>query len=131
MFQNTVYLNRESGLIEAKSLNNADYTHDDIKLFSETVCVEVGLVSLKTLITKERYEPSSLKTIIQTHAEAQGTEIYPLGYTMTNVTKTSITYHKMLFDTLYVKTLRDLPLMINHSDSSIIPVVNWRLQIGK
>jgi hypothetical protein len=131
MSQIIEHTNSGSGHIEVNYLNNVGYTYDDVKLFSETVCVEVQLKSLKTLIEMELYRPSSLKVFIQTHAEATGTEIYHLGYTLRDITKTSIMFHKMMFDAMYVKTLRDLPLMINHGDPDIIPIVNWRLQVRK
>lgn len=111
-------------VIGVKYLNDVCYTQEDLKLFAETVCVEIGLNNLKNFIEQHYCRDSDLKYYIANMAS--GKPDFPCA----NLTNTAINYHKDLFDVMYLKKLRDMPLMIN-GDSDLVPVVKWRLKIGK
>jgi len=115
---------KESGsrLVGVQFTNNVVYTTDDLKLFTNTVCVEINLKYLKQNIEGFGYEHYQTRELIQSIATGD--------LTFWNSTEESKKYHKNLFDVLYIKKLNELPLMIN-GDPDIIPVVKWRFEIGK
>lgn len=124
MFQIIKPVNSDSGLVEVKYLNNVGYTHKDLKLFAETTCVELKLESLKKFLEINDYNSTMFKRMIE--SLSQGKPIYQY----VDVTESARKYHEALFDVLYIKKLRDLPLMIN-GDPDIVPVVKWRFKIAK
>lgn len=111
-------------VIGVKSLNDVWYTQEDLKLFAETACVEIGLNNLKNYIERCSYSNSDIKYYIANMASGKP------NFPCVNLTDNAVAYHKDLFDVMYIKTLRDMPLMIN-GDRDLIPVVKWRLKIGK
>ena len=111
-------------VIGVKYLNDVCYNQEDLKLFAETACVEIGLSNLKNFIEQHNYSNSDLKYYIANMASGKP------DFPCVNLKDTAIAYHKDLFDVIYIKKLRDMPLMIN-GDIDLVPVVKWRLKIGK
>ena len=114
-----------SDIVVVHYLNGVRYGPDELKLFTDTVCAEVGLKNLKTAIEHFRYEHYQTMEHIKDISNG-----FLDGYASTSVSETSKVYHKALFDVLYIKKMEELPLMVN-GDEHIVPVVMWRFQIGK
>jgi hypothetical protein len=123
MFQIT----RESAnkLVGVQFTNNVVYTREDLKLFAETVCEEIPLPSIKKFLERNGYEHYELRKLI--HSISRGKE----EFSFVDVTDTAAEYHAQLFDVIYIKPLKGIPLMINVKDRDIIPVVKWRLKVAK
>jgi hypothetical protein len=101
------------------------YTKEDLKLFSETVCREIGLNNLKKFLALYEYNPDV--TLDAIHKISQGITAYEFR----EITESAKKFHEELFDMMYIKKLIELPLLINHGDSTLIPVVNWRFKVAK
>jgi hypothetical protein len=124
MHQITKTVNETPDLITVPHLNGNFYTTEDLKLFTETVCEELELKSLRSIIKEYRYYHEIIKEIILNISRGIS------SYGFVDITDTAKEFHKELFDAMYVKELEELPLMIN-GDWTIKPVVNWRFKIGK
>lgn len=101
------------------------YTREDLILFAETVCEDLQLKSLKKFLEVYNYDPYTTFDAVQKISKGE------TCYCFMEVTKPSQRYHQMLFDVMYVKKLNEIPLLINHGDIDIIPVVHWRFKIAK
>jgi hypothetical protein len=123
MFQIT----RESAnkLVGVQFTNNVVYTREDLKLFAETVCEEIPLPSIKKFLERNGYEHYELRKLI--HSISRGKE----EFNFVDVTDTAAEFHGWIFDTMYVKHLKEIPLMINIKDHHKLPVVKWRLKVAK
>lgn len=117
-------ISENSGAAEIQPLNNVSYSREDFRLFTEIVCKEVGLNSLKKFIELNEYNPFSIKELIK--SLSNGITMHPY----TEISEGAQIYHKQLFEVMYVKRLIELPLMIN-GDPDITPVVKWRFRIAK
>jgi hypothetical protein len=122
MLQTIIDENSEAS--EIQPLNNVSYSSEDFRLFTETVCEEVKLDSLKKFIERNDYNPFSIKELIR--SLSNGIKMHPY----TEISEGAQIYHKQLFEVMYVKRLIELPLMIN-GDPDITPVVKWRFRIAK
>lgn len=101
------------------------YTREDLKLFSETVCREIGLNNLKKFLELYEYNPDV--TLDAIHKISQGIT----AYEFMEITESAKKFHEELFDMMYIKKLIELPLLINHGDRDLISVVNWRFKVAR
>jgi hypothetical protein len=120
-----IYESNPNGIIGVQFLNEIEYSKEDLKLFAETACVQIGLESLPKFLENDGYNNLRLRYLI--HSISRGISVYQF----VDITNTSKAFHKKLFDVMYIRTLRDLPLMINNCEWTIKPVISWRFVIGK
>lgn len=121
----SIYESDPHKIVGVQFLNEVEYSKEDLKLFAETACVQIGLESLPKFLDNDGYNHLRLRYLI--HCISRGKSVYQF----VDITDTAQAFHKELFDIMYVKTLRDLPLMINNCDWTIKPVISWRFVIGK
>lgn len=121
----TIYESSPDKIVGVQFLNEVEYSKEDLKLFAETACVQIGLESLPKFLANDGYNNLRLRYLI--HCISRGKSVYQF----VDITDTAQEFHKEIFDVMYIKKLRDLSLIINDVDWSIKPVVSWRFVIGK
>lgn len=118
----------ESQVIGIQYVNDVEYSTDDLKLFCETVCVKIGLNSLRTFLEKDGYHSGRLQQLVSNISNGRGGAA---GFEFIDITDTAKAFHKLLFDMMFLKKLRDLPLIINDCDWTMKEVLSWRFTVGK
>jgi hypothetical protein len=100
------------------------YSSEDIALFRDTVCEEVGLPTLKKAIDHFGCNHDLLKKLIETIAKDRTYERD--GLRVTCDSKEAQEYHQKLYKLMYEIPFEDTPLYINE-ENVFLPVIKWRL----
>lgn len=120
-------MDKSSGLYVSNA-GTQYYSEEDWRLFVEKVCEPLRLTGLKKVIEHYGYKTYHIRGYIESISKKKD---YQDIYVAPTISDSSANYHKDLFHYLFILPVEELPLYVNEGDPDLLPVVQWRLSIGK